>query len=235
MKAPVVEAMITTEEEEKIKDELFSRPSPTPQDSPDEEVKRGDGILSPALSPIHSPVHRLHVEESLSHREKEQEVHSLEHFKDKTISPTLQQATLPCTEDGDEMAEASLPEPSKPPFEETKSENGNGVPLKAIDSENKVQESEDIFQCSMGEEEVVAEPDDKAAKEVIEVEKSGENENMEIIEDDVVEGEEEPQNMVKLVFKEKKGSNGETEVSSGQPQNDAFRWGELFDKVIQHD
>merc|ERR1719397_516607 len=35
--------------------------------------------------------------------------------------------------------------------------------------------------------------------------------------------EEEPQNMVKLVFKEKKGSNGETEVSSGQPQNDAFR------------
>ena len=31
MKAPVVEAMISTEEEEKIKDELFSRPSPTPQ------------------------------------------------------------------------------------------------------------------------------------------------------------------------------------------------------------
>merc|ERR1719266_411180 len=54
MKAPVVEAMISTEEEEKIKDELFSRPSPTP----DEEAKNGEGTLSPALSPIHSPVQR---------------------------------------------------------------------------------------------------------------------------------------------------------------------------------
>ena len=223
MKAPVVEAMITTEEEEKIKDELFSRPSPTPQDSPDEEVKRGDGILSPALSPIHSPVQRLHIEQSLIQREKEQEVDSLEHIMDKNVSSILQQDTFPCTED-DEMAEASLPEPSRPPLEETKSDNRIGVPLNALDGVSGVQESEDIFQCSMGEEERVAESGEKAEREVIEVEKTGENENMEIIEDDVVEGEKEPKNMVKLVFKEKKGSHGECEeVTSGQPQNDAFR------------
>ena len=35
--------------------------------------------------------------------------------------------------------------------------------------------------------------------------------------------EKEPKNMVKLVFKEKRGSSGETEITSGQPQNDAFR------------
>merc|ERR1712080_545532 len=35
--------------------------------------------------------------------------------------------------------------------------------------------------------------------------------------------EEEPKNMVKLVFKEKRGDNEETEVTSGQPQNEVFR------------
>ena len=227
MKAPVVEAMISTEEEEKIKDELFSRPSPTPQDSPD-EVKRGEGTLSPALSPIHSPVHRLHNEESLSRQEKELESHSLEHTKNTTISANVQQGTLPCTEE-DEMAEGDVPKPSKPPLEEQNTESGSDggikdVLLNAVDNESGVQESDDIFQCSMGEEEKVMEAVDTEEREVIEVEKSSENQNMEIIEDTVVNGDErEPKNMVKLVFKEKRGSSGETEITSGQPQNDAFR------------
>ena len=224
MKAPVVEAMISTEEEEKIKDELFSRPSPTPQDSPD-EVKRGEGTLSPALSPIHSPVQRLHNEDSLSQGEREQEGHSLEHTKDKPTSLNVQQGTLPCSEE-DDMAEGDVPKPSKPPLEEPKSDclgdvNITDVPLNAVDSEREVQESDDIFQCSLGEDVIVA--GDQEEGEVVEVDKPGENQSMEIIEDNVVDGGEEPRNMVKLVFKEKRGSSGETEITSGQPLHEELR------------
>merc|ERR1719384_1522231 len=73
----------------------------------------------------------------------------------------------------------------------------------------------------MGEEKEVTEAGDKVEREVIEVEETGENQHMKITEDNVVE--EEPKNMVKLVFKEKSDSNEETEVTSGQPQNDTFR------------
>ena len=227
MKAPVVEAMISTEEEEKIKDELFSRPSPTP----DEEVKTGEGTLSsPALSPIKAPVQRLHNEDGLSHPEKEEQDPSLEHWKDKTTSPNIEQGTLQCTEE-DEMDVGDIHKPSKTPLEEPKpqSQGADGikdVPLNAVDSESGEQESEDIFQCSMSEEKGVTETGDKV--EVIEVEETGKNKSMEIIEDNEVNVEEEPKNMVKLVFKEKRGDNEETEVTSGQPQNEAFRWGELL-------
>ena len=224
MKAPVVEAMISTEEEEKIKDELFSRPSPTPE----EEVKIGEGTPSPALSPIHSPVQRLHNQDSLAHPEREQEENSLEQTKDKTTSSNIQQGTLPCTEE-DEMAEGDV---SKPPLEEPSGgdDGVKDVPLNADDSKSGVEESDDIFQCSMGEEKEVTEAGDKGEREIIEVEQTGENQNMEITgENQNMENtednmeEEEPKNMVKLVFKEKRDSNEETEVTSGQPQNDAFR------------
>merc|ERR1719350_2144928 len=185
MKAPVVEAMISTEEEEKIKDELFSRPSPTP----DEEVKNGEGTLSPALSPIHSPVQRLHNQDSLSRPEREQEDNSLEQTKDKTTSPNIQQGTLPCTEE-DEMAEGGVPEPSKLPLEEPSGGDDGikDVPLNAVSSKSGVEESDDIFQCSMGEEKEVTEAGDKVERELIEVEETGENKNMEITEDNMVEG-----------------------------------------------
>ena len=224
MKAPVVEAMISTEEEEKIKDELFSRPSPTPE----EEVKIGEGTPSPALSPIHSPVQRLHNQDSLAHPEREQEENSLEQTKDKTTSSNIQQGTLPCTEE-DEMAEGDV---SKPPLEEPSGgdDGVKDVPLNSVDSKSDVEESDDIFQCSMGEEKEVTEAGDKGEREIIEVEQTGENQNMEITgENQNMENtednmeEEEPKNMVKLVFKEKRDSNEETEVTSGQPQNDAFR------------
>ena len=224
MKAPVVEAMISTEEEEKIKDELFSRPSPTPE----EEVKIGEGTPSPALSPIHSPVQRLHNQDSLAHPEREQEENSLEQTKDKTTSSNIQQGTLPCTEE-DEMAEGDV---SKPPLEEPSGgdDGVKDVPLNSVDSKSDVEESDDIFQCSMGEEKEVTEAGDKGEREVIEVEQTGENQNMEITEDDLVE--EEPKNMVKLVFKEKRDSNEETEVTAGQPQNDAFRLGFCYNPPI---
>jgi len=216
MKAPVVEAMISTEEEEKIKDELFSRPSPTP----DEEVKSGEGTLvSPALSPIHSPVQRLHNEDDLS---EEREDHSLEHSKDKLTPPDIEQGNLPSTEE-DEMAEGCVSEPS---IEESKLESGHDiedVPLNAVDSESGLEDSNEILQSVKGEEEKVTGAGEKVEREVIEVDQTGENQSMEIIEDNVVDGEEEPKNMVKLVFKEKRDSNEESEVTSGQPQNDAYR------------
>merc|ERR1712156_1131916 len=79
MKAPVVEATISTEEEDKIKDELFSRPSPTAE----EEGKRVEGTLSPALSPIHSPVQRLH-EEAVPPQDQQGIDQSVEHFEDES-------------------------------------------------------------------------------------------------------------------------------------------------------
>merc|ERR1719350_2324331 len=88
MKAPVVEAMISTEEEDKIKDELFSRPSPTPEEegkmiTAEEEGKRAEGTLSPALSPIHSPVHRLHKDAGPP-QDQQRIDQSVEHIGDKS-------------------------------------------------------------------------------------------------------------------------------------------------------
>merc|ERR1719341_1838155 len=118
------------------------------------------------------------------------------------------------------MAEGDV---SKPPLEEPSGgdDGVKDVPLNSVDSNSGVEESDDIFQCSMGEEKEVTEAGDKGEREIIEVEITGENQNMENTEDNMEE--EEPKNMVKLVFKEKRDSNEETEVTSGQPQNDAFR------------
>ena len=165
--------------------------------------------------------------------------------KDEATVLDLQKGTLVCSE-GDELAESivSVFIPSKNPAGEgeLQSQNGGDVgirdaPYNSVSSESEVQprQSEDIFQCSMGEEE--EEPgaevfgygsNDKVEREIIEIETTGEDEEV----DNVANRGDEPKNMVKLVFKDKQGGSGEVEVTSGQPQKDAFRWGSLNDSWI---
>ena len=168
--------------------------------------------------------------------------------KDEATVLDLQKGTLVCSE-GDELAESivSVFIPSKNPAGEgeLQSQNGGDVgirdaPYNSVSSESEVQprQSEDIFQCSMGEEE--EEPgaevfgygsNDKVEREIIEIETTGEDEEV----DNGANRGDEPKNMVKLVFKDKQGGSGEVEVTSGQPQKDAFRWGSLNDSwVCEH-
>merc|ERR550534_1450230 len=64
--------------------------------------------------------------------------------------------------------------------------------------------------------------DDQAeGSEVIEA--SIENEDLEVIEEAMDIGEEEPKDMVKLVFNERKSNDGQVDLTSGQPRDEVFR------------
>merc|ERR1719225_11783 len=63
--------------------------------------------------------------------------------------------------------------------------------------------------------------DQTEGREVVEA--SDENEDLEVIEDAMDIGEEEPKDMVKLVFNERKSNDGQADLTSGQPRDDVFR------------
>jgi len=63
--------------------------------------------------------------------------------------------------------------------------------------------------------------DQTEGSELIEV--SNDNEDLEVIEDAVDIVEEEPKDMVKLVFNERKSNDGQAELTSGQPRDEVFR------------
>merc|ERR1719204_2970590 len=64
--------------------------------------------------------------------------------------------------------------------------------------------------------------DDQTEGSKVIIEASNENEDLEVIEDAMDIGEEEPKDMVKLVFNERKSNDGQAELTSGQP-DEVFR------------
>merc|ERR1712013_737905 len=235
MKAPVVEATISTEEEDKIKDELFSRPSPTPE----EEGKRAEGTLSPALSPIHSPVQRLH-EDAVPPQDQQGIDQSVGHVEDGS---TLQspKKSVPSDQDSSKTPIIQLssdPNESKP--EEEDVDIAEDAALE-VTGANEELESRDLLHSSQNvdeegtsraekamisggdieTEESGVKDDQTEGSELIEV--SNDNEDLEVIEDAVDIVEEEPKDMVKLVFNERKSNDGQAELTSGQPRDEVFR------------
>merc|ERR1719204_1795419 len=158
MKAPVVEATISTEEEDKIKDELFSRPSPTPEEeskmiTAEEEGKRAEGTLSPALSPIHSPVQRLH-EDAVTLQDQQGIDQLVEHIEDES-TPQSPKKSDPSVQDSSETPTSQLsfdPNKSKPE-EEVDIAEGGAIEVPGANEELEV-ESHDLFNSSqhVGEE-----------------------------------------------------------------------------------
>ena len=258
MKAPVVEATISTEEEDKIKDELFSRPSPTPEEegkmiTAEEEGKRAEGTLSPALSPIHSPVQRLH-DDAAPPQDQQGIDQSVEHVEDVSI-PQSPKKSDPSDQDSSKTPISQLssdPNESKPEKEDVEStlhgcrhriivNIAEGDALEATGA-NVEPESHNLFHSSqdVDEEEIArveeamipgaeleteeggVEDDQTEGSKVI-AEASNENEDLEVIEDAMDVGEEEPQDMVKLVFNERKSSDGQVDLTSGQPRDEVFR------------
>jgi len=257
MKAPVVEATISTEEEDKIKDELFSRPSPTPEEegkmiTAEEEGKRAEGTLSPALSPIHSPVQRLH--DDAAPPQDQQGINQLvEHVEDER-TPQSPKKSDPFDQDSSNTPISQLssdPNESKPEKEDVESTlhgcrhriivniaEGDALEVTGADEEPQ---SHNLFHSSQdADEEGVArveeamipgadleteeggvKDDQTEGGEVIEA--SNENEDLEVIEDAMDIGEEEPKDMVKLVFNENKSNDGQVDLSSGQPRDEIFR------------
>merc|ERR1712004_441057 len=65
--------------------------------------------------------------------------------------------------------------------------------------------------------------DDQTEGSKVITEASNENEDLEVIEDAMDVGEEEPKDMVKLVFNERKSNDGQADLTSGQPRDDVFR------------
>merc|ERR1719225_1769566 len=63
--------------------------------------------------------------------------------------------------------------------------------------------------------------DQTEGREVVEA--SNENEDLEVIEDAMDIGEEEPKDMVKLVFNERRSNDGQVDLTSGQPRDGVFR------------
>merc|ERR1719278_897313 len=63
--------------------------------------------------------------------------------------------------------------------------------------------------------------DQTEGSEVIEA--GNENEDLEVIEEAMDIGEEEPKDMVKLVFNERKSNDGQVDLTSGQPRDEVFR------------
>merc|ERR1719474_941272 len=55
------------------------------------------------------------------------------------------------------------------------------------------------------------------------IEASNEYKDLEVIEDAMDIGEEEPKDMVKLVFNERKSDDGQADLTSGQPRDEVFR------------
>merc|ERR1712012_174344 len=247
MKVPVVEATISTEEEDKIKDELFSRPSPTPEEegkmfTAEEEGKRAEGTLSPALSPIHSPVQRLH-EDAVPPQDQQGIDQSVEYIEDESTpqSPKKSNASV---QDSSETPIAQLssdPNKSKPEEEDVDIAEGGAIEVPGANEELEV-ESHDLFNSSqhVGEEGTtkIAEAmilgadidtdeggvkDDQTEGSKVIIEASNENKDLEVIEDAMDIGKEEPKDMVKLVFNERKSNDGQAELTSGQPQDEVFR------------
>merc|ERR1719412_2812009 len=65
--------------------------------------------------------------------------------------------------------------------------------------------------------------DDQTEGSKVIIEASNQNEDLEVIEDARDIGKEEPKDMVKLVFNERKSNKGQAELTSGQPQDEVFR------------
>jgi len=243
MKAPVVEATISTEEEDKIKDELFSRPSPTPEEegkmiTAEEEGKRAEGTPSPALSPIHSPVQRLY-EDAVPPQDQQESDQLVEHVGDEG-TPQSPKRSNPSDQDSSKTSNSQLssdPNEAKPEEEDVDIAQGGAL---EVTGANEEPESHDLFHSSQdveGGTARVEEPmilggdietveggvkDDQAeGSEVIEA--SNKNEDLEVIEDAMDIGEEEPKDMVKLVFNERKSNDGQADLTSGQPRDDVFR------------
>ena len=244
MKAPVVEATISTEEEDKIKDELFSRPSPTPEEevrmiTAEEEGKRAEGTLSPALSPIHSPVQRLY-EDAVPPQDQQETDQSVEHVEDESI-PQSPKKSDPAGQDSSKTPISQLssdPNESKSEKEDMDIAQGGALDVTGANEELA---SRDLFHSSQDVDEegsskveeamipgadIEAEEggvkDDQAeGSEVIEA--SIENEDLEVIEEAMDIGEEEPKDMVKLVFNERKSNDGQVDLTSGQPRDEVFR------------
>ena len=259
MKAPVVEATISTEEEDKIKDELFSRPSPTPEEegkmmiTAEEEGKRAEGTLSPALSPIHSPVQRLH-DDAAPPQDQQGIDQSVEYVEDVS-TPQSPTKSDPSDQDSSKTPISQLssdPKESKPEKEDVEStlhgcrhriivNIAEGDALEATGA-NEEPESHNLFHSSqdVDEEEIArveeamipgadlkteeggVEDDQTEGSKVI-AEASNENEDLEVIEDAMDIGEEEPKDMVKLVFNERKSSDGQVDLTSEQPRDEVFR------------
>ena len=245
MKAPVVEATISTEEEDKIKDELFSRPSPTPEEegkmiTAEEEGKRAEGTLSPALSPIHSPVHRLHKDAGPP-PDQQRIDQSVEHIGDKS-TPQSPKKSDASDQDSIKIPISQLssdPNESKPEEEDADiAEEGGAL---EVTGANEEPGSHDLFHSSqevdeegsarvkeamipgadIETEEGGVRDDQTEGSEIMEA--SNENEDLEVIEDAMDIGEEEPKDMVKLVFNERKSNDCKVDLTSGQPRDEVFR------------
>merc|ERR550534_2244610 len=65
--------------------------------------------------------------------------------------------------------------------------------------------------------------DDQTEGSKVIAEASIENEDLEVIEEAMDIGEEEPKDMVKLVFNERKSNDGQVDLTSGQPRDEVFR------------
>merc|ERR1712013_276358 len=245
MKAPVVEATISTEEEDKIKDELFSRPSPTPEEegkmiTAEEEGKRAEGTLSPALSPIHSPVQRLH-EDAAPPQDQQGIDQSVGHVEDGS-TPQSPKKSDPSDQDSSKTPIIQLssdPNESKPEEEDVDiAEEGGALEVtganEELESHDLLHSSQNVHEegtlraekamISGGDieiEESGVKDDQTEGSELIEV--SNDYEDLEVIEDAVDIVEEEPKDMVKLVFNERKSIDGQAELTSGQPRDEVFR------------
>ena len=245
MKAPVVEATISTEEEDKIKDELFSRPSPPPEEegkmiTAEEEGKRAEGTLSPALSPIHSPVQRLH-EDAVPPQDQQGRDQLVEHVEDES-TPQSPKKSDPSDQESSKTPISQLssdPNESKSEEEDVDIAEGGAI---EVPGANEELESHDLFNSSqhVGEEgtskieeamilgadidtDEGGVKDDQTEGSKVIIEASNENEVLEVIEDARDIGKEEPKDMVKLVFNERKSNNGQAELTSGQPRDEVFR------------
>ena len=246
MKAPVVEATISTEEEDKIKDELFSRPSPTPEEegkmmiTAEEEGKRAEGTLSPALSPIHSPVQRLYEDAALL-QDQQGTDQLVENVGDESTPQSSMKKSDLYDQDSSKTPISQLssdPNESKSKKEDVNIAEGDAL---EVTGANEEPESHDLLHSSQDvEEEGTSKVEEEMITEVdIEAEEGGvkddqtegtevieaiiENEDLEVIEEAMDIGEEEPKDMVKLVFNERKSNDGQVDLTSGQPRDEVFR------------
>ena len=176
VRAPVVEEAASLEEEERIKGDLFSRPSPTPTEEEEQEhpatssqVERG---ASPNISPIQSPVKRIggqEVEETNQEDVDESRA---------SVEDNIQYST-DSSEDEVKKEAVEKPQEVLGEQEELQGEKRAKTGLK------EVEESQDLFQESLEEQEVCQEAVEEEEKQAAEENIVKEVEDKESVEDEI--------------------------------------------------